>query len=88
MVAWRMLISSISSTLAMPTPISAQAVSLARSASRRAASSFLESLRPSGQFEMSIMTAAATTGPASGPRPASSTPQTSREGAPSSVSKA
>lgn len=36
--------------------------------------SFLESFRPQGIFAGSRMTAAATTGPANGPRPASSTP--------------
>jgi hypothetical protein len=44
--------------------------------SRRAAVSFLESARPAIGCRSSRMTAAATTGPASGPRPASSTPAT------------
>ena len=52
-----------------------------RRSSRRAsrassASSFLESLSPRGMRLGSRMTAAATTGPASGPRPASSQPAT------------
>ena len=42
----------------------------------RPRSSFLESLRPRGMRSGSRMTAAATTGPASGPRPASSQPAT------------
>ena len=43
---------------------------------RRALDSPLESARPSGTRRESRMTAAAVTGPASGPRPASSTPAT------------
>src|SRR3569623_816510 len=46
------------------------------SASRRSAVSTLESLRPSGILRRLRITAATTTGPASGPRPASSTPVT------------
>ncbi len=45
------------------------------SASRRASVSFLESRRPSIGLAGSNITAAAKTGPAKGPRPASSTPQ-------------
>src|SRR6476469_3153362 len=44
--------------------------------SRSSASSFLESLSPRGMRSGSSTTAAATTGPASGPRPASSQPAT------------
>ena len=47
-----------------------------KSASRRAALSCLESCRPGGILSGSSTTAAATTGPASGPRPASSVPAT------------
>src|SRR5690348_6907071 len=47
---------------------------------RRSAVSFLESSMPAGRGLHST-TAAATTGPASGPRPASSTPATSSSGA-------
>ena len=43
-------------------------------ASRRLAVSFLESVRPLMGCNSSNITAAATTGPAKGPRPASSTP--------------
>src|SRR4051812_16987326 len=72
-----MLRRSISSTLAEDT---AQAVarSLMRSAStsRRSAFRTLESASPRICFAGLRITAAAYTGPASGPRPASSTPQT------------
>src|SRR5690606_33769090 len=44
--------------------------------SRRSAVSFLESANPAMGFKSSKITAAATTGPANGPRPASSTPAT------------
>jgi hypothetical protein len=76
-VAWRILFMSISSTLASPTP-TAMALNMMweKSSSRRSAGSCLESLRPLGIFARLRMTAAATTGPASGPRPASSTPAT------------
>ena len=77
MVACRMLIWSISSTLAWAME---QHRALARissnSFSRRASVSFFESARPAIGRRSSRMTAAATTGPTSGPRPASSTPAT------------
>ena len=77
MVACRMLRVSISSH---EHSAIAQASAYSRicgaSSSRRASVSFFELRRPSiGRFG-SRMTAAANTGPASGPRPASSTPQT------------
>jgi hypothetical protein len=77
MVACRMLMVSISwcehSAMAQARACSRM---MGASSSRRASVSFLESRRPSiGRFG-SRMTAAANTGPASGPRPASSTPQT------------
>ena len=75
-LACRMFIASISATLATPTPIRAQPASAANSASRRAAHSRLLSSSPSGMHAGSSTTAAATTGPAHGPRPASSMPQT------------
>ena len=75
-VACRMLMASISSTVASAI---AQASAFSRismaSRSRRAAESFFESARPTIGRAGSRITAAATTGPASGPRPASSTPQ-------------
>src|SRR5262249_39974263 len=79
-VACRMLRLSISPTDAKPTP---QATALAlistSSASRVLAVSFLESSSPLGMrrgFSTSRITAAAHTGPAHRPRPASSTPPT------------
>src|SRR5258708_10398302 len=76
-VACRMLSAAISSTEAKPTP---QATALAlistSSVSRVLAESFLESSRPLGTFFGLRITATALTGPARGPRPASSTPQT------------
>ena len=75
-LAWRMLCTSISSTEATPSPTRAQPASAAASSSRRAAGTFLLSSRPSGMQPGSSITAAATTGPAQGPRPTSSTPQT------------
>ena len=76
-VAWRILTRSISPTLASPTP-TATAISMMRgnSASRVCASSCLESFSPLGMRVRPRITAAATTGPAKGPRPASSTPHT------------
>src|SRR5690349_180069 len=70
-----MFSSSISCTLAMPTE-QHRAFSriLSYSLSRCSAVSCLESFRPRMRLLSSRMTAAATTGPASGPRPASSTP--------------
>src|ERR671924_1153533 len=74
--ARRMLMRSISSTLACAID-QAIARSLMRSAStsRRCGSSTLESARPRTCRAGSRITAAAYTGPAIGPRPASSTPQ-------------
>src|SRR5258708_33740363 len=76
-VACRMLSAAISSTEAKPTP---QATALAlistSSVSRVLAESFLESSRPFGTFFGLRITAPALTGPAHGPRPASSTPHT------------
>ena len=79
-VARRMLWRSISSTVARQ---AAQATPgcVARTVkifSRRAAGTFFESVRPSRAKSAGRMTAAATTGPARGPRPASSTPATKR----------
>ena len=56
--------------------ISATAHSFSKIASRSLAASSFESAMPFGIFLRSSTTAAATTGPASGPRPASSTPAT------------
>ena len=76
-VAWRMFRSAISATVAKAKP-KARAVARisASSAARAAAVSALESFRPTGIRRGSRITAAAVTGPAQGPRPASSTPQT------------
>nr|WP_268969025.1 hypothetical protein [Tepidiphilus baoligensis] len=75
-VARRMFHSSISEADASAT---AQASALARisaaSRSRRLGLSFFESFKPDSEAPGGRITAAATTGPASGPRPASSTPQ-------------
>ena len=60
-------------TLAIATASAVPAIS-PNSASRLAALSFFESVRPTGTAAGSRITAAATTGPASGPRPTSSTP--------------
>ena len=76
MVASRMLSRSTSPTLAQPTPVQATASNRAMRSFRRAGESFFESSRPSGIFRGSRITAAATTGPAHDPRPASSTPAT------------
>src|SRR6266581_929001 len=76
-----MLSRSISSTLAKAT---AQAVArsliLSARISRRSGGSTLESASPRTCRSGSRITAAAYTGPASGPRPASSTPQTTTLG--------
>ena len=71
-----MFSASISSTLAWPTAQSQRAMTSSAKAARRRAVSFLESFRPSGMQLTSRITAAAVTGPASGPRPTSSTPAT------------
>ncbi len=74
-VAWRMLIVSISAAVALAMPMaSADCAISANSSSRRAGVRFFESSSPSGTACGSRITAAATTGPASGPRPTSSTP--------------
>ncbi len=66
---------SISSTLASPTPMAiARARISLSSLARSSASRSLESLTPSIRSRGGRMTAAATTGPASGPMPTSSTP--------------
>src|SRR5690349_17665333 len=69
-----MLMLSISSTEAMPTPHAAHLVSLEYKASRFSSGKFLLSSIPRGNLSRSRMQAAATTGPASGAQPASSTP--------------
>ena len=78
-LAARMFSASISAASAQAT---AQAVARAATASasraRAAAPSVLESASPATGRPGSRITAAATTGPASGPRPASSTPATRR----------
>src|SRR3954467_13511276 len=77
MEAWKMLIRSISSTVAWATD-QATARSLMRPArtSRRSGVSTFESARPLIRRFLSRITAAAYPGPASGPRPASSTQHT------------
>jgi hypothetical protein len=62
----------------MPMPTRAELMMGPNNASRSASVSFFESLRPGGMQSGSSTTAAATTGPAHGPRPASSMPHTSR----------
>src|SRR5690606_19318630 len=75
MVAPRILNWSISATLALAIhQASARSRTSKASSSRRAAVNFLESLSPTIGASSSRMTAAANTGPARGPRPASSTP--------------
>src|SRR3569623_1875519 len=71
-----MLSRSISSASTMPMPTIAQSFSRSCSRRRSAAESCFESLMPRGMPLAGRITAAATTGPASGPRPASSTPAT------------
>ncbi len=77
-VARKMLIRSISSgsTSATAQITSGCAVILSYRSSRRFAVSFLESSRYPGSKSRGRITAAADTGPARGPRPASSTPAT------------
>ena len=80
-VACRMLSREISATDAAPTPISAspEACNAANAASRDSGVSFFESSISAARAAVSPAgntTAAAITGPASGPRPASSTPAT------------
>ena len=71
-----MFSSSISSTVAKATLYcSASRQMTSNSASRRFSVSFFESSRPGITRSRGSVTAAAHTGPASGPRPASSTPQ-------------
>src|SRR3569623_2103831 len=60
----------------MPMPTTAQSISRSCNRRRSAAESCFESLMPRGIPLAGRSTAAATTGPASGPRPASSTPAT------------
>ena len=80
-VACRMLRLSISSTLAHAIEQHrALAWISSKSCSRRVALSFLESASPLMGCRSSKMTAAANTGPASGPRPASSTPASKQAG--------
>ena len=79
-VAPRMLRSSISRMPAAPTPTSPHASRSAYSSRRLAGDRVFESSSPSaregGSVAESSITAAATTGPAHGPRPASSIPAT------------
>src|SRR4051812_2913034 len=76
--AWKMFSRSISSTVENATDqASARSLSRAASTWRRSGVSSLESARPLMRRAGSRITAAAYTGPASGPRPASSMPQTS-----------
>ncbi len=75
-LALRMSIWSISSAVTKAMLYaSAAAVIWSNSASRFLGVSFLESLRPGRSSSPGRMTAAAYTGPARGPAPASSTPQ-------------
>src|SRR2546425_476508 len=78
MLARRMLRRSISRTLAAPTPIaSARARTTRASRPRFAGGRSFESRRPRMNLQWGgNTTAAAPTGPARGPRPASSTPAT------------
>src|SRR6476659_3245071 len=69
-----MLIWSISSTETMPTPQAEHLTSFAYIASRFSSGKFLLSSIPRGNLSRLRMQAAATTGPASGAHPASSTP--------------
>ncbi len=71
-----MFIRSMRWRLATTTETQARSMILTWSRSRSARSICLESWRPRGNFAPSNITAATTTGPASGPRPASSTPAT------------
>ena len=72
--ASRMLSASISSTLAQPIATWACAWIRSNKILRLVAYSILESFNPTGIMPRSKITAAAQTGPAKGPRPASSTP--------------
>ena len=76
MVACRILMESISAALASAIHQAfASLMMMSKSSSRTLALNFLESFNPTmGRFGSSI-TAAATTDPAKGPLPASSTPQ-------------
>src|SRR5579884_769307 len=77
-VARKMLCRSMSSTLTSTTlNASARSRMRAASAARRAGPSTFESASPRMRRAGSSITAATTTGPASGPRPASSTPAVS-----------
>ncbi len=80
-VALRILSRSISSTLAMPEAnrILPSPVSSSYKASRREGDNFLESFSQACRKFTGSTTAPATTGPANGPRPASSTPATTRQ---------
>src|SRR3954454_5997197 len=69
-----MLMLSISRTEAIPTPQAAHLVIRPYSDSRLSIGRFLGSSIPRGNLSRSRITAAATTGPASGAQPASSTP--------------
>ena len=69
-----LLIPLIEAWLKMATGRTAYGREKSYSRSRRIAVSFLESARPAIGLRGSKITAAATTGPAKGPRPASSTP--------------
>ncbi len=73
-VALRMSWTSMREGGAKATATSAVAQMMSNSASRSGAVSFLESSSPSGTRSGSRITAAATTGPAHGPRPTSSAP--------------
>src|SRR5205814_2936213 len=76
--AWKMFSRSISSTVEKATAQAvARSLMRAASTSRRSGVSIFESARPLMRRAGSRMTAAAYTGPASGPRPASSMPQIS-----------
>src|SRR5690606_27905698 len=79
-VAWKMLSVSMCSTSTTPMPKAQRRRMRSSNLARLSAVSFLESSSPAG-LGLHSATAAATTGPASGPRPASSTPPTSSPGA-------
>ena len=73
-LACRIFMTSISSTLADPSETSADSAINTDSRSRARALRRLESFSPGGIYRGSSTTAAATTGPAQGPRPTSSIP--------------
>ena len=75
----------IRSTLAWATDTCAFSISQSNIRSRASAVIALESFRPTGSRPGSSRTAAAVTGPASGPRPTSSTPTTKAAPAPSAA---